>query len=82
MLSVAIDDEELNSEDYIVTPTSLIIGNDTLLRYPETFELTTIVRINPQKNTALAGLYTSSNNILCTQCEALGFRRITYHLDR
>jgi aminopeptidase N len=38
-------------------------------------------RINPAKNTALSGLY-ESNDMLCTQCEAEGFRRITWFLDR
>ncbi|MES2729583.1 MAG: aminopeptidase N [Pseudomonadota bacterium] len=37
--------------------------------------------IYPDKNTALEGLY-ASNGTLCTQCEAEGFRRITYYLDR
>jgi aminopeptidase N len=41
----------------------------------------TEVRIEPEKNTHLSGLYKSSGNF-CTQCEAMGFRRITYFLDR
>ena len=48
---------------------------------PESFELTTVVKIRPQDNTALEGLYRSGPFIL-TQCEAEGFRRITYYLDR
>ncbi|HGG65371.1 MAG TPA: aminopeptidase N, partial [Rhodobacteraceae bacterium] len=39
------------------------------------------VEINPQDNTALEGLY-MSNGMYCTQCEAEGFRRITYYPDR
>jgi aminopeptidase N len=45
------------------------------------FRLDTTVEINPQANTALSGLY-MSDGMFCTQCEAEGFRRITYALDR
>ena len=45
------------------------------------FELTLRTRIFPGRNTALKGLY-ESNGILCTQCEAEGFRRITFYPDR
>ena len=48
---------------------------------PEEFSLQTKVRIYPQKNKALEGLY-KSGQIFCTQCEAEGFRHITYFLDR
>ncbi len=48
---------------------------------PARFELETEVVIHPRANTKLMGLYTS-NDIFCTQCEAEGFRRITYYLDR
>jgi len=53
----------------------------TLLDVPDSFMLDTEVRIYPQKNTALEGLY-RSGGMFCTQCEAEGFRRITYYLDR
>ncbi|MDG4549563.1 MAG: aminopeptidase N [Candidatus Contendobacter sp.] len=53
----------------------------TLLDPPAEFELATVTRIRPQDNAALQGLYQSSGNF-CTQCEAEGFRRITYFLDR
>ncbi|WP_445191147.1 aminopeptidase N [Sphingomonas sp. Tas61C01] len=43
--------------------------------------VTTEVEIAPDRNTQLMGLY-ASNGILCTQCEAEGFRRITYFPDR
>lgn len=45
------------------------------------FSLHTRVRIYPEKNTALEGLY-SSNGMYCTQCEAEGFRKITFYPDR
>lgn len=48
---------------------------------PDTFELETQVIIKPQENTSLMGLY-RSQGIFCTQCEAEGFRKITYYLDR
>jgi hypothetical protein len=46
------------------------------------FELETAVRVKPDKNLALSGLYQSGASLLCTQCEAMGFRRIAFHLDR
>jgi aminopeptidase N len=54
----------------------------TLPSPPKTpFILTLYTQFNPQKNTALSGLYYTGGNY-CTQCEAEGFRRITYFLDR
>lgn len=46
-----------------------------------TFTLTIVTEINPLDNTSLEGLY-KSGEAFCTQCEAEGFRRITYYLDR
>jgi aminopeptidase N len=48
---------------------------------PDVFELQVVTEINPAMNTALEGLY-KSGSAFCTQCEAEGFRRITYYLDR
>lgn len=48
---------------------------------PDAFELTIVSACNPAANTTLSGLYVSSDNFF-TQCEAEGFRRITYFLDR
>jgi aminopeptidase N len=72
------DDNELGGEDYLQTPDSLIIHDVPQQR---SFVLTIENMINPKANTALEGLYLS-NSMLCTQCEAEGFRRITYFLDR
>ncbi|MDP6963910.1 MAG: aminopeptidase N, partial [Planctomycetota bacterium] len=47
----------------------------------DAFTLKTVVKIEPHLNTQLSGLY-KSGSMFCTQCEALGFRRITYYLDR
>ena len=48
---------------------------------PERFTLECLTRIEPQNNTALEGLY-KSDGMFCTQCEAEGFRRITFYPDR
>ena len=48
---------------------------------PESFTLEITTRLRPQDNTELTGLY-RSRDLFCTQCEAEGFRRITYFLDR
>jgi len=76
LTSIRIDGTELAEEAYRVDEESL-----TLLDPPAAFELEIVTRINPSANTALEGLYTSSGNF-CTQCEAEGFRKITYYPDR
>ncbi|MGL4268902.1 MAG: aminopeptidase N [Plesiomonas sp.] len=53
----------------------------TIHGLPTECELTIVTRFSPAQNTALSGLY-QSGDALCTQCEAEGFRRITYFLDR
>jgi len=52
-----------------------------LIEPPDSFVLEITVRIHPESKTNLKGLYQSSGNF-CTQCEAHGFRQITYYLDR
>jgi aminopeptidase N len=74
--SVAIDGRALAASEYHVGDEALVIG-----RPPARFILETVVEIRPEENTRLSGLYRSSG-IYCTQCEAHGFRRITYFLDR
>lgn len=61
---------------YEVKETSLVLSG-----LPKQFELTIETEIDPEANTALEGLY-KSGGAFCTQCEAEGFRRITYYLDR
>ncbi|WP_409423023.1 aminopeptidase N [Pseudaeromonas sp. ZJS20] len=56
-------------------------GKLTLSQLPAEFVLTIETQIDPAGNTALEGLY-QSGSAFCTQCEAEGFRRITYYLDR
>jgi aminopeptidase N len=53
----------------------------TIAEVPDSFTLETLTRIQPQLNTALEGLY-KSDGVFCTQCEAEGFRRITFYPDR
>ena len=72
-LSVAVDGQKWAFSE---TPSNL-----TLNDLPDSFTLHTVVRINPDKNTRLSGLYRSKNGYF-TQCEAQGFRRITWFLDR
>ncbi len=75
--SVAINGGILGNNGYTVSANQLTIGD-----VPEgPFELTITTVCNPDANTALSGLY-RTNDIYCTQCEAEGFRRITYFLDR
>ncbi len=74
--SIAIDGRELTSNEFQAEEESLSIFDA-----PESFELKTSVEIKPQNNTALEGLY-KSGDMFCTQCEAEGFRNITWYLDR
>ena len=76
LVSVCVDDEELSENQFKVTAEHL-----ELEKLPDAFLLTVTTKIKPQDNTALEGLYKSSD-MYCTQCEAEGFRRITYYLDR
>ncbi|MEA3466878.1 MAG: aminopeptidase N [Thermodesulfobacteriota bacterium] len=76
LLTIAVNGAELASAQYKTDGDGL-----TLLQMPDEFVLEVSTRIYPDKNTALEGLYRSSGNF-CTQCEAEGFRKITYYLDR
>jgi aminopeptidase N len=78
LVSVSLEGRVLDPSEYNCTDTILT------LPAPETageFLLQIVTKIKPQENTALEGLYKSSGNF-CTQCEAEGFRKITYFLDR
>ena len=76
LLSVSVDGNELAPASYEVSSKAL-----TIRETPSQFVLRVEVCIQPQNNTKLEGLYKSSGNF-CTQCEAEGFRRVTYYLDR
>ena len=73
---VTMNGKPLASEQYTVDEEQLVIHE-----VPERFLLGIRTRIFPHKNTSLEGLY-KSGNMFCTQCEAEGFRKITYFPDR
>jgi aminopeptidase N len=86
----SVKDLVLDGEDIILKsvllngeiPKHEVIGNQlTISDVPDQFILDTVVYIEPSKNTALSGLY-QTGDIFATQCEAQGFRRITYFMDR
>jgi len=91
LLSISLDNKELSERDggkdsksldgsnvpsYLLSDTGIEITNP-----PASFVLKTTVSIHPENNKSLEGLY-KSKTMFCTQCEAEGFRKITYYLDR
>ncbi|PKI17437.1 aminopeptidase N [Colwellia sp. 12G3] len=80
LVSLVLDNQALSKDQYQLSDTLLTIPASSL---PDSrnFTLTITTEINPQENTALEGLF-KSGDAFCTQCEAEGFRRISYYLDR
>ena len=76
LLEVKLNTKTLTADHYQLTHDSLTVVNT-----PDEFILELTSKINPQENVALMGLYNSGGNF-CTQCEAEGFRRISYYIDR
>ncbi len=77
LVDVKLDGATLGPGDFEATPDRL-----TLVKVPDAaFTLEIVTELNPSGNTQLSGLY-RSGSAYCTQCEAEGFRRITYFLDR
>lgn len=76
LIALYINDEQLSTEHYQLVDNSL-----SLTTLENNFKLTVVTRINPVENTSLEGLF-KSGDAFCTQCEAEGFRRISYYLDR
>jgi aminopeptidase N len=83
-----LDGDELSLESVTLDGRALAAGEFeadsrhlSIEHLPDRCVLETVVRIEPQTNTQLMGLYSSKNGFF-TQCEAEGFRRITYFLDR
>ncbi len=76
LLSISIDGKALTEGQYLLENNGLRIHS-----LPDRFVLESEVELAPQNNTALEGLYLS-NGLYCTQCEAQGFRHITYYIDR
>src|ERR1700704_4095556 len=75
-VSATLDGKELAAGDYVLGEAHL-----TIAKAPTRFVLETTCRTTPRKNTQLMGLYAAENGFF-TQCEAEGFRRITYFIDR
>ncbi len=76
LISIKLDGKILTEKDYNLETSSLTIFN-----VPESFALEIVTEIFPAQNSSLNGLYLSNGNY-CTQCEAEGFRKITYYLDK
>ncbi len=76
LVSLSVNAVQLDPSQYSLASESL-----TIETVPEQFILECVTEIKPQENTSLEGLY-KSNTLFCTQCEAEGFRKITYYLDR
>jgi aminopeptidase N len=76
LVSLYLNNETLNSSDYATNAEELTLNN-----VPDNFTLKITTKINPPLNTSLEGLY-KVKNLFCTQCEAEGFRKITYYFDR
>ncbi len=75
---IEVDGKALTAADYQATPDQLVIPTPPSA---QTFQLVLETEIAPSANQALMGLFRTSG-VYCTQCEAEGFRRITYFLDR
>ncbi|CAL0313360.1 unnamed protein product [Lupinus luteus] len=77
LVSIHLNGKALKEEDYHLDARHLTILSPPSGKY----DLEIVTEIQPQKNTSLEGLYKSSGNF-CTQCEAEGFRKITFYQDR
>ena len=77
LVSVALDGAALSHNRYTIEPDGALV----IPEVPEAFTLATEVEIDPSANTELSGLYVSNGSFF-TQCEAEGFRRITFFPDR
>ena len=83
LVSVSVDGVEVPAADYEVTPKAKLLLSKGLPADPAAppFRLQIVTRVKPSANTSLEGLYVSGGNF-CTQCEAEGFRGITFFPDR
>jgi aminopeptidase N len=78
LISVSLDGHPLVGKNFDVRTDQLVVRN---LPHKAKFQLEIQTEIQPDTNKALMGLYVS-DGVYCTQCEAEGFRRIMYFLDR
>jgi len=88
LLKLSVDgcNDLVSDVDYILQPGKLVIKSDALHRGASANNGAIVVRstveIIPEDNTQLSGLYKDDSGMYCSQCEAQGFRRITYYPDR
>ena len=76
--SIFLNGKQLTTSQYQLNDQQLVIAKELL---SEEFSLQLETEIDPTNNTTLEGLF-KSGSAFCTQCEAEGFRRISYYLDR
>ncbi|MFZ5573329.1 MAG: aminopeptidase N [Thermodesulfobacteriota bacterium] len=76
LVTISMDGRRLAEGDYRITGEHLEIPDA-----PDVCRVDIVTRLEPQSNKTLEGLY-KSNDLFCTQCEAMGFRKITYFPDR
>ena len=81
LIHVKVNNQEVMPGQFEILPSGALKISAGSLPTAKIFDVETKVKLKPAENLALSGLY-ASNGMLCTQCEAMGFRRITYHLDR
>jgi aminopeptidase N len=81
LLDIKLDGKKLDQDKYQITGDSKQASQLLIPTSLNEFTLSIRTRIYPKNNTSLQGLY-CSNKMYCTQCEAEGFRKITYYLDR
>jgi aminopeptidase N len=77
LVGICIDGQPLDADRYRLDDQGLVVHHPP----SQAFELSTVCRLDPYSNASLEGLY-ASGGMLTTQCEAEGFRRITFHPDR
>ncbi|MFV5591295.1 aminopeptidase N [Acinetobacter variabilis] len=75
--SIQLNGQPLNASDYILDTEQLVISNA-----PDQATIETVVKIHPETNTMLEGLYQASSDLFVTQNEPEGFRKITFYPDR
>lgn len=75
--SIQLNGQPLNESDYILDAEQLVINNA-----PDQATIETVVKIHPESNTMLEGLYQASSDLFVTQNEPEGFRKITFYPDR
>jgi aminopeptidase N len=81
LVSIAVNGRILTASEYVLTQELMQLDLSQVKAAAAGFELKIETQLYPQNNTSLEGLY-KSGSIFCTQCEAQGFRKITYFLDR